>query len=398
MHKKLSYWFLLVVSLVNLVGCWSRSEVEDLGIISVIGIDRVEIEGQKKWKVSALVIRPPQLGGNQPPSAEINPDWLLSEVGDTLYDAGRNLARRSPRALVLFHNDLIIIGEKAARTELQEVIDYLQRHKDIRLRNQIVVGREAPERIMETLPEIEQTIGTEVTEVIRTSGPKVSETISVDLNKFTHSLIGSGEDPLVPVLGTFTPSEAVGTQRGQKEPVETTIIQGLAVFRQGKLVGYVLAEEAKGFLYVLGKSESGILPINFKNENRISIMMRRSNTKYKPKIKEGRLVMELIITAEADIVEVTGSLPVGDPKVIEELEKEFTKEVKKRVAQAVSKAQKKYKADVFGFGRHVHIAYPDYWHEIEKDWYDIYPEVPVNIKVQGTLKGTVSISDPFVVR
>lgn len=148
---------------------------------------------------------------------------------------------------------------------------------------------------------------------------------------------------------------------------------------------------------MMGKANSGILPVRLPERGgaTVSLMMARSASDFKPVIREGRLVMEVTIKTEADVVEVDGNVPVGDPQVLKLLSSKYSETVKSLAQGALDRAQKQYKADIFGMGNKVHKKYPDYWHEIEKEWYDIYPELPVVIKVEGKVKRTSMIADPL---
>lgn len=158
-------------------------------------------------------------------------------------------------------------------------------------------------------------------------------------------------------------------------------------------------EETKGFLYILGKAQSGIIAASTEDgKGKLSFLQIGCNSRIKPTVQNGRMVMEVLINAEAAIGEVDGDVEVGDPRVLKELDTTFSRAVKGLAWKTLQKAQKKLKADVFGFGVSIHRRYPDYWREIERDWYDIYPDLPVIIKVEGKVRRTNIISDPFTIK
>ncbi|KNZ69542.1 Ger(x)C family germination protein [Thermincola ferriacetica] len=399
MPRKIVVTVILIFTMIFTGGCWSRREVEDLSIVSALGIDRFKEGNRQKYRTSALVVRSRQLGGRQQPAEEKNPDWLVAEVGNTLYDAERNMTHRAPRTLVLYHSDIILIGQKTARQGIGDILDYLQRHKDIRLRNWVLVGKEDARTILANMPELEQTLTNEITEILTKTSPLVSESYPVDLNLFTQALLEPGWDAVAPMVRTIASSEAAGSQRKQMEPRQTIALDGLAVFRGEKMVGRLTPEETKGFLYILGKAQGGIIPASAENgKGKLSFLQISSDSRFKPIIKNGRIVMEVNIYAEANIGEVDGDVQVGDPKVLKKLNATFSRAVKGLAWKTLRKAQKKLRADVFGFGVSIHRRYPDYWREIEKDWYDIYPDLPVTIKVEGKVRRTNIISDPFTIK
>ena len=401
--KKKVIAFMMILSLLLFPGCWSRREVEDLAIVTAIGIDRMVLEGKERSKISVLVARPSQLGGQQTKaSAETNADWLVSEVGDTLYDAMRKIYRRSPRNIRIYHNELVIIGENSARAGVQDVFDYLQRHKDIRLRTWMFVSRGDAGETMNAMPEFENMLSQEISEILLRSIPGTSETLAVDLKRFSDSLVTPGWDAVLPVVRVIEPGEAAGSKREQKEAGKTIMLEGLGLFRNNRLAGFMSPEEVTGFLYIIGETQRGAITLEHKSANRsksqIAVLISRASSEIKPVFQEGRLVMEIKIEAEADVAEVQGDTAVGSPEVIKELNREFGQKIKSIAEGSLETAQKKLKADIFGFGKKVHQKYPDYWKEVERDWYEIYPEVPVIVKADAKIRRTSVIADPFQIR
>lgn len=396
--KKILCFFILVFFALGLAGCWSRREIEDLGIVAAIGIDRVKKEERKDFKLSLFLIRTDEVGG-QKGSGERNPEWLASETGPTLYDAQREFNVRSPRTLRMFHSDLAIIGESTAKEGLGEIIDYLLRHKDIRQRVLVFVSIGDAHEVMSALPALETTVSQEISEVLIKAIPQVSKSYPVDLKGLTEALLVPGWDAVCPVVKVFTPPEG-RDPRAQKEPPQTVLVEGLAVFKKDKLTGFLSPEETKGFLYLAGKAQRGVIParVTGQHSGEISFLMKQASSEIKPIIKDARLIIEIIIKAEADIGEVAGKIPVGDPKVIKQLNQVFSAQVQALTENTMKKAQKQYKSDILGLGNKVHKKYPDYWRGIEKEWDKIYSEVPVFIKVEGQVRGTLELADPVQIK
>lgn len=399
--KKYKYFAVLLLAVILISGCWSRKEIEDLAIVSALGIDRVEVADKLLYKISLLVVRPSQLGGQRvQATGEKNPEWLVTETGNSIFEALQHTSLRSPRSVKLYHNDLVLIGQKTARAGIQDTLDFMLRHKDIRLRTWIFVSRQEATEVLSGLPETEQLLSQEISEILTKSSPDVSEILPVDLRMFTEALITPGWEAVAPVVVPINPREPLGGPREKKEPSQVIALEGMAVFLEDKLVGFLSLLESKGFLYIIGKSRGGVIPVKVPGAGaeEVSFVMTRSSSKIKPVIRAGRLEIDVTIRTEADVGEVSGKLEVGDPKVIEKLDRVFSETVRKLTQKTLDKAQKQYKADIFGFGSQVHKEFPRYWREIEKEWYDMYPELPVNIKVEGQVRRTSVLANPVEIK
>ena len=136
MHKRLGI-ILLFAALLITAGCWSRNEVENLAIVSAVGVDRVRIEERSLWKLTFEVFLPRSFGadtGQQGGGITAPASWIVSSVGETLEDARVNFNTRTPRRILLAHSNVIVIGEETARTNsLHEIADFFIRSKDVRL-------------------------------------------------------------------------------------------------------------------------------------------------------------------------------------------------------------------------------------------------------------------------
>jgi spore germination protein KC len=47
--------------------------------------------------------------------------------------------------------------------------------------------------------------------------------------------------------------------------------------------------------------------------------------------------------------------------------------------------QKELRTDIYGFGSEFHRRFPRWWREAEERWDDLFPELPVEIKVEVAL-------------
>lgn len=78
-----------------------------------------------------------------------------------------------------------------------------------------------------------------------------------------------------------------------------------------------------------------------------------------------------------------------DCKDLSQLEVELSESIKKDMEQALEKGQKELKSDIFGFGFEFYRNYPKLWQQkYEKEWNDLFPDIPVNIKVKARISNT----------
>ena len=134
--------------------------MENLAIVSAVGVDRVRIEERSLWKLTFEVFLPRSFGadtGQQGGGITAPASWIVSSVGETLEDARVNFNTRTPRRILLAHSNVIVIGEETARTNsLHEIADFFIRSKDVRLRNWFLVTEGTAEDMLTAGWELEQ--------------------------------------------------------------------------------------------------------------------------------------------------------------------------------------------------------------------------------------------------
>ena len=123
--------------------------------------------------------------------------------------------------------------------------------------------------------------------------------------------------------------------------------------------------------------------------------LTQMKTTMKSSLKNNKPIINIKITADGAIREITCNKDIENGKVITKIEKKTEKKVKKQVEEAISTIQKKYKSDIFGFGNLFYKKYPKYFNENQKNWNDkVFPKIKVNVDVDISLlsKGSVENS------
>lgn len=393
---------ILLFLLFALSGCWSRSEIERLAMTTVLGHDKVTIDGQKKWLVSATVIKPRDLasqgplGGNG--SGGDKPTMLVSGIGATVWEAGRNLATRLPRREYIAHSNIVIIGEDLAREGVDQLIDVLLRSKDIRLNTWVLVSKGPALDVLKIEPELEELLSQEIIGLVQNQ-PGSSKAFTIDIKRFINQLITPGQDTAASCIEIFERKEGDQGQgeggSSKENPQKAVRVVGAAVFRKDKLVGFLDDSETKGFLYVTGRAKQGIISLSLHEHAKkdVAFAMTRTSSRIIPKIDDDGVSFIVDIHAEGDLQQHEDTEPVASPEIIKAIEEKAAQEIKALVEKALNKAKKDFGADIFGFGRTLHKRYPQIWKGLEDDWREIYPDIEVTVKAEAKIRRTGMLTD-----
>ncbi|OLS41188.1 Ger(x)C family spore germination protein [Bacillus sp. MRMR6] len=362
---------LWVITMSILAGCWDRSEINDIAIVSAIGIDLVE---ENQLRLSLQVAVPAKLGstgGGQGGSSEQS-TILISETGATVSEAYRNIQGKLPRRIFFSQSRVLLIGEDLAKQGVYHIIDFHTRYAEPRINSFVMFTKGKASEIITIIPKFENISAEEMKELA-----KLNVGVTVYVRDFLNMILTEGIEPFAPQY-SLKPLEV-----DSKNKTKTQAINGLAVFKDDKLVGWMDEVETRGLLWIRDEIETGVITIKVPQEKgggNISMEISRAETKRIPILKHDEIKMRLNVTSEMSVIENDSQLDLSDTKVLEDIQKEINKNVRKRVQMVVDKAQKGYQSDIFGFGQSVYKKYPREWNATYKnDWEQRFPQLDVQI-------------------
>lgn len=403
MARKCALMLLLLCSLF-LAGCWSKKEIENLAIVSAIGVDYVEVDGEPKWQVTMEVYHPralaPSVGngssgggsGTQPIS------WIVSSLGDTVDEAINHVSARTSRVLFFAHTRLVIVGKEAVeKFNLEEVLSLFFSSQEARLRNWLLIADGKAQEVLLAGPEMEPTRAGELEEMILQTRKRLSKAEVLNFREVGESLALPGKDVITGRVEVFKSPEPPTSRYvpGQESVRYTCRLSGAAVFSEGNFAGWFTDLETRGYLFTVGKAQMTIVPLHLTHDHLFDANVRiiKAKSRITPEINGGDLKMKVAVWAEGHL---EGFFP-GDfevtPRFFEEVGRQTALELEKDILAALNKA-KEYRADIFGFGEKVYRWHPGYWQLVKEDWRDYFANLPVEVEVEVVIRRTGIFEEP----
>lgn len=137
MKRSLCLLLSFVVLLPLLTGCWDRHELNELGIMLGLGVDK---EGDR-IRVSAQVVVPNEISSKSA-GGKGTPVTQYQATGKSLFEAIQSLTETSPRRIFMAHVRVLIFGEEYARKEgIYDVMEALMREPSVRPDYYVMVAR-----------------------------------------------------------------------------------------------------------------------------------------------------------------------------------------------------------------------------------------------------------------
>ena len=371
-------------SLLLLTGCWDRKELNDRAIWLALGLDltkngNTEISGQIIIPSNAQT---PGGGGGGGGGGAGGPGYFtISAIGKNVSDAMQNMQTKLPREAFVGQRRVIFLGEKYAKQGLKNKLDIHNRSSDVSLRTDIFVIK-----------------GADAKDVIELSNPMEKAPVVATLKEHRQSggrgdtsylkfLMAATRDGIRPTIPTIELANSVhGKNEGENSPAPKVLrLAGVSIFDKNlKMKGYLNDEENRDMLWIMGVLKKMVITLPTKHQS-ASINLTKIGCKIEPKFtKTNQLSFQVTLTGEGTLVESNSGLDVQYTGNLKKLEKQFELAAQKQVQQTITKVQKKYGEDIFGFGELIHKKHPSRWKSLQKDWDRTFPKT--SITCQANLK------------
>ncbi|KKI94059.1 hypothetical protein WQ54_00505 [Bacillus sp. SA1-12] len=397
-HKPFMIFFLFFI-LFSLSGCWDSAELQDLSIISGIGIDKGSDDVENRYQTTVQIINPSQVaGGQQGSKVQASPVTTYTSTGSTISESLRKISHEAPSELFFPHIQVMLIGEEIAKEGIMEIFDVIERDSHFRVLFPVLIvkGQTAENALKITTP------------LIAIPSQKVLQSLQ-SAEKIWGEYPSTRADQAIAKLGegslAITGIQIIGdVENGNK----TTNIQqvsekskleiiGLSVIKNGKLEKWMEGDSARGFMWINDQISRTVISLDCKKrKDALAIEVARAQSDIKVQIKNEKPVIFIDIEAEGSVLETQCPIELDKGNIIEKMEEQLAKEIKEEVFSTI-KATQEEKSDLFGFGEYVNIEDKAYWKKNKNKWEnEIFPETEININVHAAIRRSGMRSKSYI--
>jgi spore germination protein KC len=395
--KKTIILILISLHIIPLLsGCWNQKELNDLAFVMAMGIDKGE---HKRFDVTVQLVNPGNVSTGQSGGGQGLPIAVYKASGDTLTEAARNATKKVSRRLYYAHTNIVVISEKLAREGIYNIIDAFEREPEFRTTTQIVVARDSTaEEIVTALTILDKIPSSKITKEIETTEKMLGENLKVNIDDLVSALVSTGKQPMISGYQIMGNKEEASKADNLTKTTAHAYLKadGLAIFNDGKLKGWIMNDKARGAVWLLNKVKSTDINLDWKGKKAaLNLTPLRSKTKVSAKIINGKPIIQVVLKEESIISEINTSMNLDNPATIQEIEKIMGEKIEKEIMSSIKEAQRQ-KCDIFGFGEKVHLANPKFWKKIEKNWDEQFANTKVTVKVYSFNRRAGVRRDPFL--
>ncbi len=391
----------MLLSTVLLSGCWDRAELQDLDIVSAIGIDEGSDDLDNRYHVTVQVINEGQIAGvqGQGVNGNIAPVTIYSATGSNVEEALRKIAPKLPQELFYPHVQLLVIGEELTRKKgIEDLFDWIERDTRFRTLFPVLVAKNSTAmNVLQIVTSLEPIPSAKIVGALEATQETWGVFSSTRADKVIKQL--SGEVAVLTGVQIIGPPEKGNSMTNVQviDPPAELELLGLGIFKRGKLQRWLVEDAARGAMLINNELTKTIVNLDCEQKKKgIAVDMVRSKTKINTEIKNNKPVFYVSVRSESHIVEVHCPIDLSKHDIIKQLEKQIEEEIKEEIIMAID-AAKEEKSDIFRFGEYVNRKDPTLWKEIEKKWNDeVFPETEVNVNVQAFIRRSGLRTKPYI--
>lgn len=327
MKKKIMVLIFYMIAIISLTGCFDANELDELGISLILGFDVVE----DKLLITAEVVDP-QYSSSSSDTGEGSTVKYVQGIGNTVFEAFRDITLKFDRRIYAAHNKVLIFGEELARSGLITHIDQLFRDREQRESAFMLIAKGARAyEVMGVNSGLETVPANYILDLIKNinNNPK---SIDTNIISYMQHYYHEGHHPIVGVIEKKRKNviDKTSEDKGSEE-YELSII-GSAIFRKDKLIGYLNGNDTKAVNYLLNNIENGIItfPIFNSSEEKVqseglptnvsSVNVIKGKTKNDIEINGDKVILKTKINIRAALGELIAKTDVSNEEDIRRLE------------------------------------------------------------------------------
>ena len=344
--------FLLLLVPFILGGCYDYNGLNDLAIISGIGIDYEEEE----FKVTFEVISTKKEGDSSAPSST----YYVTSTGESIVYAFTSAANQMDKVPYFEHVEMVVFSKDVAENHLEECIDYLIRTERLRNEFYTVIAEDSAEELVTASSKDHPINSTYLVELLEFNSETFNSAYYSQFTKSVNSMLSDGEDAMMPVFKI----------KGE----DTIELSGLGVFRDFQLV-HIFDNDQPSIINLL--HNFNVESVHFKrtcgeNQN-IVIAIYRSDVAIQP--SENGILVSAVMSAR--ISESTCDYDLKKADTYTELEKEFVKTIETKMDEVLRELQA-VQSNALNIGR---IYYNQYRIKDFYSWTNQNIEYDINLKI-----------------
>ncbi|WP_413381091.1 Ger(x)C family spore germination protein [Alkalihalobacillus sp. 1P02AB] len=385
---------LVILCLICLLsGCWSKTELNEIGIVTAIGIDLIEDE----YIISVQILNPSEIA--QIASSNQIPVYVYSIKANSILEAIKKMSTIVSREIYIAHTRMVIIGEELAVNGISNILDFFTRYNELRPDFYLVIAKDyRAEEIISVLTPLEKIPANKMYTSMILSERIWAPTRGVKIDELINTILSDGMEPVLTGVTLYKSGKSEGDSESNVKNVnqyEDLQLTPFSVFQQDRLIGWLNEQESKGVNYLNADVISTVGPIDCQEDNRnFTTEVTSAKADVKSKIVSGKPVFFVHISLSAELKETSCRIDPTNRESIKKYEQLMINELRHTLAQTFA-AVEHYQSDFLGLGDLLKRQQPSYWEENKQSWQEQLSKLSVEYQLDVSIERIGTTTKPY---
>lgn len=374
---KLKYIILLLTSFL-LTGCDNYHELNDLGIVTAIGIDKTETG----YKVTTQIINTQKADST---NLEFSNFITLEGYGETVKQAVDEINKESSKYLYLSHLNLLLIDENIAKDGILDVLDVFIREPVSRTDFYILLAKDySSSDILKVFTALNSIPSIKIVNTIKEDTLSNSNTFDLTFLDLLINISKKEYDISIPSISIVGNLETGQTEDNLKEALldARLVLTDIAIFKDDILTDYITNEETIYYNMIQDNFNQGTISYQCKDNNYMTIKIDQASSKIKPTYENNQLQTNINVEGEISIYE-NNCLYEDNEDVYKIVENDLNIQINTSLTNLINKTQE-LNTDIFGIGNNLYLNNYKTYKTIQS-WDSLYKENNVTIETNFIL-------------
>lgn len=392
----LKKWFQIIcciLVIITLSGCWSKSEPKTLELLESVIFD---IQDNGKYKITAEIKNASSNSSTQMSGqGSINAKTVItSSEGNSLAEAIRARSKSIEKVLFGAHVKVRFLTEKFAKNvDLSAMLDGLSRDSlTYDTPFMVVIKSENPEMLYNCNIGLSESVGNFINDLCKTQPNAIAESVFTTTLDLIKDYYNEGKQPVMGVAEIVEDDNT--TSQSSLNKTYKIKYKGLAAFKDDRLVGFLDGIETRAYNMITNNFKAAYMSVSCK-DSMVSLKVPSAKADVKTNVDNNNITINIKVKINLNVIGVSGTLDVSKAENLKKVEESFNKQMQSEIVSAISKVQKEFASDIFGFGSYVHAEHPEKWKEIKDNWDDYFSKATVNVTVESSATRSGEIKEPL---
>lgn len=382
---------IIIILLFSLCGCYNYRELNEIAIVSAIGIDKTD-DGYKM----AVQIMNTKKEGQDTNSSGSQPKFIVyTAEGKTIQGILRDFVLESPRRLYATHLQLLVISEDLAKDGISDILDWFARDSESRKQFYVLVSENnQTEDILNTLTSLETLNSKKITSNIDTDTRFLGVAEQTTFENVLATYLNDKQELVLPSIRLEGNSDTgeKNSNIEQSSPKTQIFLSPLAVFKDDKMLGYLTKEESIAMSFIKNKLKSTVIDYKCSDNDYISSEIISSKTSLQPDISSNKPKVTIKINGKANINEINCDWDLENNETILKINKMLEQKIENIINDSIDSINQRFDSDIFGFKDLFYKKDPKYYKTIKDQLtdenlkkLDVKVEVDMSLPQKGNI-------------